>query len=313
LHNQDYIDQKRIAIGDVVIVRKAGDIIPEIVAVAEHCGGDIYKIPNGCPSCGAVAVREEGESAIRCPNLECQAQLLRNLIHFVGRGAMDIEGLGPTILKNLVESGIVKSAADLYYLCKDDLITLERMGERSVSKLHAAIGKTKSNDLEKLLSALGIRGVGEQAAKLLARRFVNIDALVNADEEQISAVEGFGEVLAKSVVQFFAESGNRHLINRLKEAGVNMICRTLLPSEKSILSGKIFVLTGTLPTLDRATAKQMIEQAGGKVSGSVSKKTSFVVAGEDAGSKLTKADELGLTIINEDELKGMIQDKALER
>jgi len=312
LHNQDFIDQKRIAVGDIVIVRKAGDIIPEVAAVAEHRGREVYKLPENCPSCRAIAVRETGESAYRCPNLECPAQLLRNLIHFAGRSAMDIEGLGPANLESLVNSGLVKSAADLYYLCRYDLVSLERMGERSASKLHDAIGKSKENDLEKLLAALGIRGVGEQAAKVLAKRFIDIHTLMEADEEQISAIEGFGGVLAKNVVQFFEESGNRRLIERFKKAGVNMVCKTSMPSEKSELLGKIFVLTGTLPTFDRTTAKRIIEQAGGKVSSSVSKKTNFVVAGDDSGSKLIKANELGLTIIDENELLCMIKKEDYE-
>ena len=304
LHNQDFIEQKQIAIGDTIVVRKAGDIIPEVVSVLEHCGGEVYKIPEICPSCGAVVQREEDEAALRCTNLECPAQLLRNLIHYASRDAMDIEGLGPANVESLVNSGFVKSAADLYDIDAQSLLTLDRMAERSAANLIAAVEKSKQRELECLLFALGIRGVGQRAAQLLAQRFENMERVMAATAEEIAAIEGFGEILAQSVIAFFASEGNRHLISRLKAAGLNMVCNS--KPEAATLEGKVFVITGTLPTLQRAQAKKMIENAGGKVAASVSKKTDYVVAGEEAGSKLTKAQELGLEIIDENALLTML-------
>ena len=305
LHNQDFIEQKQIAIGDIIVVRKAGDIIPEVVSVLEYCGGEVYKIPEICPSCGQVVSREKDEAALRCTNLECPAQLLRNLIHYASRDAMDIEGLGPANIESLVNSGLVQSAADLYELDKEKLLTLERMAERSAANLLAAIEKSKQQELECLLFALGIRGVGQRAAQLLAQRFGDMDGVMAATADEIAGIENFGDILAQSVLAFFAAEGNRHLIVRLKESGLNMTCNS--KPEAATLEGKTFVLTGTLPTLQRAQAKKMIENAGGKVSSSVSKKTDYVIAGEEAGSKLTKAQELGLEIIDEAALIEMLK------
>jgi len=305
LHNQDFIDQKRIAVGDQIIVRKAGDIIPEVVGVAQHCGAEPYQLPQHCPSCGAQAVRPLGEAVLRCPNAECPAQLLRHLIHFASRDAMDIEGLGPAVVELLVENGLVQSPADLYYKTVEEIRPLERMGKRSAENLIAAIEASKKRDLSNLIFALGIRGIGQRAAQQLARRFGDMDAVMAATPEDIASIEGFGEIMAQSVCSFFAQEGNRHLINRLREAGVNM--KSTSQPTGSTLEGLTFVLTGTLPTLSRAEATKMIEAAGGKTSSSVSKKTSYVVAGEEAGSKLTKAQSLGIPIIDEAELLRLLQ------
>jgi len=307
LHNQEMIDKKGIALGDLIVVRKAGDIIPEVVSVAEHqADAPIYQLPKECPSCGAKAVREEGQAVLRCPNAACPAQLLRNLTHFASRDAMDIEGLGPAVAQLLIENKLVTSAADLYRLSPEQLTGLERMGQKSAENLIAAIETSKQRGLERLVFALGIRGIGQRAAQLLARRFGNIQTLMNADVPTIAAIEGYGEIMAKSAWDFFAEQGNRQLIGRLGELGVNMQS-SQPPIAVKILDGLKFVLTGTLPTLARTQAAELIEQAGGKVSSSVSSKTSYLVAGEDAGSKLTKAEQLGVKVINEAQLLAMIE------
>lgn len=301
LHNQDFIEAKGIAIGDLVVVRKAGDIIPEVVEVAEHVdGAPVYKLPENCPSCGARAIREEGEAVLRCPNLECPAQLLRNLIHYASRDAMDIEGLGPAVVEALVSNGLIRSPADLYHLEAGQVEVLERQGKKSAENLIAAIEASKSKELGNLIFALGIRGIGQRAAQLLAWHFGDIDAVMAADAVQIEVIEGFGGVMAQSVYNFFRTEGNRHLIAQLREAGVNMRSSDAPTGGK--LTGLTFVLTGTLPTLTRNEARKRIEDAGGKTASSVSKKTSYVVAGEEAGSKLTKAQELGVNILTEEEL-----------
>ena len=305
LHNQEMIDKKGIAIGDLIVVRKAGDIIPEVVAVAEHLpGAPVYKLPETCPSCGAKAARESGEAVLRCPNAACPAQLLRNLIHYAARDAMDIDGFGPAAAQLLVDNGLVSSAADLYYLDAKKIAPLERMGQKSAENLTAAITMSKERDLSRLIFALGIRGIGQRAAQLLARRFGDMDTLMNAKTQDIAAIEGYGDITARAAADFFAEENNRRLIERLREAGVNM--RSELKSIGKSLEGLTFVLTGTLPTLSRSEASEMIEEAGGKISLSVSKKTSYVVAGEEAGVKLTKAGQLGVTIINETDLLAML-------
>jgi len=306
LHNQDIIDQKGVAVGDTIIVRKAGDIIPEVVGVKEHQpGAAVYKLPRECPSCGAQAVRSEGEAVLRCPNLECPAQLLRNLIHFASRDAMDIEGLGPAIVEGLVDKGLVKSPADLYRLDHGEVADLDRMADKSATNLLAAVEKSKERELGNLIFALGIRGIGKRAAQLLAQHFGTMDALLESDAESIAAIEGFGSIMAESAVAYLCTQGNRHLIESLRRAGVNMTCHTM--PQRTTLSGKTFVLTGTLPTLSRGEAKRRIEDAGGKASGSVSKKTDYVVAGEEAGSKLTKAQSLGIPVITEEELLKLLE------
>ncbi len=287
-------------------MRKAGDIIPEVVAVAHHQeGAPPYQIPSICPSCGSIAEREEGEAVLRCVNMACPAQVARNLVHFASRDAMDVDGLGPAIVHQLLDAGLVQSFADLYTLEEGQLAKLERMGKRSAKNLVNALEASKSRDLSRLLFALGIRGIGQRSAQLLAQRFGEMDGVMSATAEEIAGIEGYGEIMAQSVVDFFALEQNRRLIERLKELGLNMRCDTVPAA--GTLSGKTFVLTGTLPTLSRSEAKAMIEAVGGKVSGSVSKKTGYVVAGEEAGSKLTKANALGIPVIGEDELRAMIE------
>ena len=305
LHNQDFIDEKQIAVGDKIIVRKAGDIIPEVVAVAEHCGNPTYQLPEYCPSCHTKVVREEGEAAIYCPNIECPAQLMRNLIHFASRNAMDIDGMGPAVLEGLVNAGWVHSPADLYDLTEEQIASLERMGKKSASNLMNALEKSKQNDLSKVIFALGIPEVGEKTAAELASTFVSMEKLSWATLEQLTALDGFGEVVAQNIVSFFLEERNRVQVERLAKAGVNMESTKVKAGDT--FEGKTFVLTGTLPTLKRNEAKELIESLGGKVSSSVSKKTDYVVAGEEAGSKLTKANELGITILTEEQLLQMCQ------
>ena len=305
LHNQDFIDEKQIAVGDKIIVRKAGDIIPEVVAVAEHCGNPTYQLPEYCPSCHTKVVREEGEAAIYCPNIECPAQLMRNLIHFASRNAMDIDGMGPAVLEGLVNAGWVHSPADLYDLTEEQIASLERMGKKSASNLMNALEKSKQNDLSKVIFALGIPEVGEKTAAELASAFGSMEKLSWATLEQLTALDGFGEVVAQNIVSFFLQERNRVQIERLAKAGVNMESTKVKAGDT--FEGKTFVLTGTLPTLKRNEAKELIESLGGKVSSSVSKKTDYVVAGEEAGSKLTKANELGITILTEEQLLQMCQ------
>lgn len=305
LHNQDFIDEKGICIGDRVIIRKAGDIIPEVLSVVSHKEGAVpYRIPDICPSCGGKVTREEGEAALRCCNPDCPNQLLRNLIHFCSRDAMDIEGLGTAVLETLVREGLICNAADIYLLKAEDIAKIERMGEKSGENLVNAVNSSKENDLSKLVYALGIRHIGQKAAKLLSDRFGDIDSIINASAEDISDIEGFGEIMAQSVVDFFSHKESIKLIERLKEYGVNTVSKK--ETKGNIFEGKTFVLTGTLPTLSRKEASEIIEQFGGKTSSSVSKKTDYVLAGEDAGSKLKKANDLGVTVITEEEFRNMI-------
>lgn len=306
LHNQDFIDQREIAVGDIITVRKAGEIIPEVVAVAEHKGENpTFQIPLICPSCGSAVVRDEEAAVLRCENVSCPAQVLRNLIHFASRDAMDIEGLGPALLDALLQREMIASPADLYRLKEEEVAAIDRMGEKSAANLMAAIERSRQNDLGRVIFALGIRGIGQRSAVLLSQHFETMDALMAASVEDISAIDGFGEITAQSVVDFFSGEENRLQVQRLREAGVNMTC--LNKPESKALEGLTFVLTGTLPTMARSEAKAIIENLGGKVSSSVSKKTSYVVAGEEAGSKLTKAQELGIPILDEAGLLAMTQ------
>ena len=307
LHNQDFIAEKGICIGCTCVLRKAGEIIPEVVSVVEGtAAGDTYRMPETCPSCGGPVVREEGEAALRCVNPECPAQLLRHLIHFASRDAMDIEGLGPAVLEQLLAQELVKSPADLYRLTVSQLMTLERMGEKSSQNLVDAIAKTKENDLYRLIFALGIRHIGQKAAKLLTGRFRNVDELFAASQEEIASIEGFGGIMAESIAEFFAQPGTARLIGELRDAGVNLESRAAETADARF-AGKTFVLTGTLPTMTRNEASALVEKYGGKVSSSVSKKTSYVLAGEEAGSKLTKANQLGVTVITEEEFLKMLE------
>lgn len=306
LHNEDFINEKGIRIGDTVVIRKAGDIIPEVLEVSEHAeNSEPYKMPDTCPSCGEKVTREAGEAAIRCNNPDCPAQLLRMLIHFCSRDAMDIEGLGDANLELLVNEGMLKTAADIYKLDFDKVAEFERLGKKSAENLKRAVEKSKENDLGKLIFALGIRHIGQKAAKLLADRFSDMDGIISASKEEILSIDGYGEIMAESVADFFSHPQAVELINDLKAAGVNM------RSEKKVIDnrfeGKTFVLTGTLSRFTRTQASEVIETYGGKTSSSVSKKTDYVLAGEAAGSKLQKAQDLGVKIISEDEFAAMIK------
>lgn len=305
LHNEDFIRQLGVGLGDTIRVRKAGDIIPEVVSVTKHAeGGHVFEMPETCPSCGAPVTRLEGEAALRCTNPECPAQALRNLIHFASRGAMDIDGMGPAVVRQLVGKGLVHNAADVYSLEKSQLLTLDKFKQKAANNLLNAIEASKAANLDRLIFGLGIRNIGAKAALSLAERFRTMEALQTAGEEEISSIEGFGGVMAESLLDFFAKEGTKDLIERLRQAGVNM---TFRGEEKTdLLRGKIFVVTGTLPTLSRTEAEALITKNGGKASSSVSKKTSYVLAGEAAGSKLTKAQELGTPILNEAEFLHML-------
>lgn len=305
LHNQDFINEKDIRIGDKVIIRKAGDIIPEVLSVVSHKENSVpYTMPEVCPSCGSKTVREEGEAALRCLNADCPSQLLRTLIHFCSRDAMDIEGLGESVIETLVQKGLVKTAADVFHLDPEEIAEIDRMGKKSADNLIAAAEKAKANDLSKLIFALGIRHIGQKAGRLLSEHFGDIDAIMNAGEEEICAIDGFGSIMAKSVVDFFALSSSRELIQKLKDCGVNT--KSLKERKDDRFAGMTFVLTGTLSQYTRNEASEIIEALGGKTSSSVSKKTSYVLAGEDAGSKLKKANDLGIAVISEDEFRSMI-------
>ena len=307
LHNQDFIDAKDINIGDKIIVRKAGEIIPEVVALAEKGPNPgTFRLPEYCPACGTKAVREDDEAVLRCPNPDCPAQLLRNLIHFASRDAMDIDGMGPVVLTMLVDRGIIKSQADIYSLKPEDISSAERMGEKSAANLMASIEKSKKAGLSRLLFALGIRNIGQKAADALAQNFGTMDAVMTASSEDISAIDGFGDVMAKSLIEYFSLPQSKKLIEKLKEHGV------LMEAEKKVVSDKLhgftFVLTGTLPTMSRDEASAIIIASGGKVASSVSKKTDYVLAGEKAGSKLNKAESLGIKIIDENEFMEMVRE-----
>lgn len=305
LHNQDFIDEKGIGIGDIVTVRKAGDIIPEVVCVNEHTSPDVYSFPAFCPSCGEAVIREDGEVAIRCVNPECPAQLLRNLIHFCSRDAMDIEGLGPAIIETFVQNGMLSSAGDIYRLDEQKIANLDGFQETSAKNIIASVEKSKGNDLSKLIFALGIRHIGAKGGKLLSDHFRSIDAIQSASVDDILQIEGFGQIMAESVVDFFKTDGAKTLINELRESGVNMQSNSTVKDER--FAGMTFVLTGTLPTLKRSEASAIIESFAGKTSSSVSKKTTYVLAGEEAGSKLDKANALGIKVIDEETFMGMIK------
>ena len=307
LHNQDEIDRKDVRVGDTVIVRRAGDVIPEVVAVLfvrrpdpEPPRFDILQSYPSCPECGSHVVRLEGESAARCTGgLYCPAQRKQALLHFAGRRAMDIEGLGDKLVDQLVERNLVHTPADVYALSLETLAGLERMAEKSATNLIAAIEASKATTLPRFIFALGIRNVGETTAKDLARHFGSLDRLMVATETDLLAVRDIGPIVAQSITQFFAEPHNLDVVNKLRTAGVHWLETEGMQQSSGILAGKTLVLTGSLPTLTRDDAKAKIEAAGGKVTGSVSKKTDYVVAGEEAGSKLAKAQELGVTVLDE--------------
>ena len=308
LHNQDYITQKDIRIGDTVIVQKAGEIIPEIVEVVRQerpAGTKPYCLPTVCPVCGAPVARDADGAAIRCTGAECPAQLLRNLTHFAGRNAMDIDGLGPAVLQQLVEAGLVANAADLYDLSVQDMARLERMGEKSAQNAVNAIAKSKENDLWRLIYALGIRQVGEKAAKVIAAHFGSYDDFASASMEELVAIDDIGEVTAEYIRAWVNSPQSQDLMARLKAAGVNMVCKEERLDNR--FAGMTFVLTGALERFTRDEAGEMIEKRGGKSSGSVSKKTTYVVAGENAGSKLRKAQELHIPVLTEEEFLDLLK------
>lgn len=306
LHNEDFIASKEIGIGDTIIVRKAGDIIPEVLSVSKHAeNSQVFKMPDFCPSCNSPVFREEGEAVIRCTNADCPAQLLRHLIHFTSRDAMDIEGLGPAVLEQLVDADLVHNIVDLYCLDYEKVASLERTGEKTVQNLKNAIEASKENDLSKLLFAFGIRHIGAKAAALMAENFLSIDAILSASKEDFEEIDGFGSILASSAAEFFSLEETKDMIERLKGLGLNM--NSLKEIKDTRFAGKTFVLTGTLPSMTRSEASAIIESFGGKTSSSVSKKTDYVLAGEEAGSKLEKAQKLGVQIISEEELKEMIK------
>lgn len=305
LHNQDFINEKGVNIGDIVTVRKAGDIIPEVLCVNEKRSNGSFVYPERCPSCNEKVVREEGESDIRCINPECPAQLLRNLIHYCSRDAMDIEGLGPSIIETFVNEGMIKTVTDIYRLDKEKIASLDGFQQTSANNIIESVENSKNNDLSKLIFALGIRHIGAKAAKLLSDEFKNIDNLMNASLEAISDIDGFGDIMAKSAFDFFQSESARELIADLKFFGVNTESKTVINDNR--FEGMTFVLTGTLPTYKRSEASKIIESFGGKTSSSVSKKTSYVLSGESSGSKLDKANQLGIPVIDENEFNEMIK------
>ncbi len=311
LHNMDYIAEKQIRIGDTAWVQKAGDIIPEVVEVVfEKRTGEEreFTMPDKCPVCGSQVIREEGEAAYRCVGIECPAQLSRSIEHFASRDAMNIDGLGPAIVKTLLDGGFIKGIADLYYLHsqKDELIGMERMGKKSVENLLASIDRSKQNNIDRLIYGFGIRNIGLRAAQLLAENFESLDELMRAGAEDIVKINEFGEITAKSVVVFFGQEQTLDTVEKLRAAGVNLKSAGRKKLEDNRFAGMTFVLTGTLPTYSRAEAGELIESFGGKTSGSVSKKTDYVLAGEEAGSKLDKALQLGVKVIDEEAFKRML-------
>ena len=309
LHNEDFIKEKELKIGDTVVIQKAGDVIPEIVEVKKdkRTGEEInFEMPKQCPVCGAQAIREEGEAAIRCTGIECPAKLFRNLVHFVSREAMNIDGLGENIIQQLLDKGLIENIADIYMLQLEDIASLKKNGQKFAQNLVDSINKSKENDLYRLITALGIRHVGSKASKLLARKYKNIDNLMKAQFEDLSQINDIGPIVANSIIEFFSQEQTQDLIQKLKEAGVN----TEAKEEENIdnrFEGKTFVLTGTLENYTRGEASNLIEKLGGKTSGTVSKKTDYVLAGEEAGSKLTKAQNLGVTILTEAQFQEMVR------
>ena len=309
LHNEDFIKEKDLKIGDTVVIQKQGDVIPEVIKVVKEkrTGKEKeFEMPKVCPVCGAQAVREEGEAATRCIGIECPAQLLRSIVHFVSKEAMDIDGLGYKIVEQLIEKGLIKNIADIYTLSLEDVASLKKNGKKFAQNLIDSIEKSKKQDLFHVINALGIKQVGIKAAKVLAKKYKTMEELSNASFESLALTDDVGEITANNIIEFFAQEQTKDIIERLKNLGVNM--ESL--QEENIdnrFEGKIFVLTGALEKYSRKEAEDLIEKYGGKTSSSVSKKTSYVLAGEDAGSKLTKAQELGVTVITENEFEDMVK------
>ncbi len=309
LHNEDFIKEKELKIGDTVVIQKAGDVIPEIVEVKKEkrTGKEKeFNMPKNCPVCGAPAIREEGEAAIRCTGIECPAKLFRNLVHFVSREAMNIDGLGENIIGQLLDRNLISNIADIYSLTFEDIASLKKNGNKFAQNLINSINNSKGNDLYRLITGLGIRNVGVKASKILARKYKNIDNLFNATLEELSIINDIGPIMANNIVEFFKQEQTIDLINRFKQYGVNT--QSLENDvEDNRFEGKIFVLTGSLENYTRTEAADIIEKFGGKTSSTVSKKTSYVLAGEEAGSKLTKAQNLGVEIITEEQFENMIK------
>ena len=309
LHNEDFVKEKDLRIGDTVIIQKAGDVIPEVVSVVENkrTGNErFFEMPKVCPVCGAPAVREDGEAVTRCTGIECSAKALRNIVHFASKEGMEIDGLGYSIIEQLINKNLISKISDIYELKLEDVASLKKNGTKFAQNLINAIETSKSNDLSKLLTGLGIRHIGSKSAKSLARKYRNIDNIMNAELDELTVQNDIGEVMAKSIYEFFREEQTVDLINKLKQAGVNMESLEE-ESTDNRFEGMTFVLTGTLSKYSRNEASDIIEKMGGKTSGSVSKKTTYVLAGEDAGSKLTKAQSLGVTVISEDEFEELIK------
>lgn len=307
LHNADFIKEKDVRIGDNVVIRKAGEIIPEVVRVESHDEkSEAFKFPKFCPSCGSEVVRVDDEVALRCLNTDCPVQLTRNLIHFVSKDAMDIDGLGKTLICKFVENKLISSPADIYDLTKEQLMSMERIGEKSSENILKAIENSKKAGFDRLLFGLGIRHVGQKAAKLIASKFKNMDNLINATKIELNSIDGLGETISESVVMYFKTPQNVELINSLKDRGILMSFESKAKSQK--LSGKTFVLTGTLENYTRAEVSEIIENIGGKVTSNVSKNTTFVLAGADPGSKIDKANKLGIKIISESEFEELIEE-----
>lgn len=308
LHNIDNITNKDIRIGDTVIIQKAGDIIPEVVEVVteKRTGNETpFTMPEKCPVCGTGVVREADEAATRCVNPECPAQKIRNIIHFASKDAMDIDGLGPAIIEQLAELDLIKNPADLYYLKYEDLVEIDRMGVKSANNLINAIENSKNAGLDRVIFALGIRNIGSKAGKVLAEKFGDIDSLSEASEEELTKIEDIGPIMAKSIINFFSSTGAIDIIQKLRFAGVDLTYTKQTTDNR--FEGMTFVLTGTLPTYSRDEASEIIERFGGKTSSSVSKNTDYVLAGEKAGSKLAKAEQLGVKIIDEKEFISMTE------
>ena len=308
LHNEDFIKDKGLKIGDRVIIQKQGDVIPEVISVVKEkrTGKERnFEMPKVCPVCGAPAVREDGEAVTRCIGLECPAQLLRSIVHFVSKEGMDIDGLGYKIVEQLIEKGLIKNIADIYSLTLEEIASLKKNGKKFASNLVQSIEKSKEQDLFHLITALGIRQVGTKAAKVLAKKYKTMENLQNATIESLAQTEDIGEITANNIVEFFAQEQTTDTLEKLGQAGVNMQILSLDEETDNRFEGKTFVLTGSLSKYTRGEASDLIEKFGGKVSGSVSKKTTYVLAGEDAGSKLTKAQSLGITIITEQDFENM--------
>ena len=309
LHNEDFIKEKDLKIGDTVIIQKAGDVIPEVVkALKEKRTGSEkpFEMPKVCPVCGGPVIREEGEAVARCIGIECKARNLRNIIHFASKEGMNIDGLGEKIVEQLYEKELIKTIADIYYLKKEDIKALKKEGEKFATNLIESIEKSKENSIDRLICALGIRHIGTKSAKTLAKKYKTIENLKNASIEDLTNTDDVGEITAKSIYEFFEQEQTKDLFDKLQKAGVNMQDKSETVIDDRFY-GKTFVLTGSLEKYTREEASKIIEQYGGKTSSSVSKKTDYVLAGEDAGSKLVKAQNLGVTVITEEQFEEMVK------